>query len=194
MSKKIFFCDVETTGTTPSENGIIQIAGIVQIDGEVIHEVNRKVKPFEDDVIMDEALEVTGYTRDKIASFEEPDFVYRTLTEYLEKHIDKYDSKDKFHFVGYNANFDSNFMRAWFRKNDDPYYGSYFFYPAIDLMQLVAIRYMKHRHKFENYKLLTVCEAMGMDVDEDKAHDAMYDIELTQKLFNALREMIDWNK
>jgi len=192
-TEKIAFIDVETTGTDHIVNGIIQLSAIIQIDGETVATIDRNIKPFPEDKIEDEALEVTGYSREDLESFDDPSEVYEALTSEFEEHIDKYDSDDKFHFVGYNAYFDSNFVRQWFRNNDDPYYGSYFFYPAIDVMQLVALMYMKHRHKFPDYKLMTVCDKVGMDIDEDKAHDAFYDIECTMKLFNAVRDTINWN-
>ena len=58
---KLFFYDLETTGTRYWKNGIHQISGAIMIDGEIKEKFNFKVKPHKDCVIEDEALAiVTG--------------------------------------------------------------------------------------------------------------------------------------
>ena len=49
--KKLLYFDTETTGLDPVRNGIIQIAGIIVIDGEVKEEFNIKMQPHENDEI-----------------------------------------------------------------------------------------------------------------------------------------------
>ena len=57
--------------------------------------------------------------------FVEPIKVYKSIVNIFSKYIDKFDKKDKFHFIGYNSQaFDFPFLRYWFKKCGDIYFGS----------------------------------------------------------------------
>ena len=49
--KKILWVDTETTGTDPGKNGIIQLAGVLEINGQEISSFDYKIRPFAEDVI-----------------------------------------------------------------------------------------------------------------------------------------------
>lgn len=57
---KLCYIDLETTGTKFWRNGIHQISGCIEIDGEVKESFDFKVKPFHSCDIEDEALAVGG--------------------------------------------------------------------------------------------------------------------------------------
>lgn len=186
---KFCFIDTETTGTDPKKNGIIQIAGeIVFADENKMLELhsranfNYSLKPFENDYIEDKALEVNGITRKQINNFSEPKLVYSQFSDTLSGCCDKFDKQDKLFFIGYNARFDMDFMRAWFEKNNDKYFGSWFFFPPIDVMNIAIFNCIKERHLLPNFKLATVAEHLGITAEGD-FHDAMKDILVTKKIF-----------
>ena len=56
--KKLYF-DCETTGLDPIKNDIIQIAGVIEIDGHNMVDFNFKSKPFNWDAIETKALEIS---------------------------------------------------------------------------------------------------------------------------------------
>ena len=70
--KKILWVDTETTGTDPGKNGIIQLAGVLEINGHETTRFDFKIRPFADDVIEDTALAVNGFTREELAGFMPP--------------------------------------------------------------------------------------------------------------------------
>lgn len=43
----------------------------------------------------------------------------------------------------------------------------------------------------ENFKLMTVARTMGIEIDENKLHDATYDIELTRDIFYKIINKMD---
>ncbi len=104
--------------------------------------------------------------------------------------VDRYDKNDKFYFVGYNAKFDADHLRAWFQKNKDDYFGSWFWNPPLDVMSFAAFGLMRRRASLRNFQLLTVAEALGIATDKDNAHDALYDVELTRNVFQLLIERV----
>ena len=183
---KLIFIDVETTGIAFPESGLIQLAGTIEIPDAKPKFFQYRIRPFPNDVIEEEALEVNGITREELNTYPAPGKVYKDFTNLLDTCVDRYDRADKFHFIGYNAMFDSDHLRAWFEKNGDKYFGSWFYFPPIDVMGMAAVHLMRRRAGMKDFKLLTVARELGLTVDETKAHDARYDIALTRKIFQVL--------
>ena len=181
--KKIYI-DVETTGTDPKSNGIIQLSGMVEINDQAMEAFDWKMKPFPGDVVLDSALLITGTKRKDLEGYNSPSIVYLDFKRMLEQYVDKYNRQDKFHFIGFNCNvFDDPFLRQWFNKNHDKYYGSMFWWPTIDVANMAADHFVETRNEFKDFKLLTVARALGIEVDDSKAHDAPYDVEITWQLY-----------
>lgn len=181
---KIFYFDLETTGTNPGKNGIHQISGMIEIDGKVMEEFDFHVKPNPRAIIEDAALAVAGVTKEQIMSYPEMGVVYNQLVTMLSKYVDKYDKNDKFFLCGYNnAAFDNQFLRGFFLQNGDMYFGSWFWSNSIDVMVLSTVYLLTKRAAMENFKLSTVAATIGIDVKEDELHNAMYDIYLTRGIY-----------
>jgi DNA polymerase-3 subunit epsilon len=102
--------------------------------------------------------------------------------------VDKYNKKDKFFLIGYNIGFDDSFMREMWRRNKDVYYGSWFWWPPIDVAVL-ACHYLKgERHRLENFKLSTLAEYLNIK-REGNAHDALSDIHITREIYKRVTEV-----
>jgi DNA polymerase III subunit epsilon len=202
---KLLFIDVETTGLSPGRNGIIQISGCIQL-GDILKEsFNYYLRPFPGDEIDAAALLVTGIDRRQLLAPEHPDHLavpgqefidpgtaFAALKELLSRHVDPYDKRDKFQFVGYNAhNFDMPFLRRFWEKNNDRYFGSWFWFPCLDVMLVWAQILLPVRSQLPDFKLATVARHCGLTVDEKRLHDSLYDIELTRMLWLAARDLID---
>lgn len=204
MKQKLIFIDVETTGVNPDCNGLTQISGCVQIDDDVTESFDYFVRPFPQDLIESSALEVTGIDRrqflppehpDHLAVpgqlFEDPKEIYVRMHTMFKKYIDQYDKSDKFQFIGYNAHsFDMPFMRKFWEKNGDRFFGSWFWYPCLDVMLIWAQILQSVRAELPNFKLATVAKHAGIDVDESRLHDSQYDIELTRELWLSACKII----
>ena len=184
---KRFFFDLETTGVRYTENAIHQIAILVEINGEVVQEVDWRMRPFEGAVIEDKALEVGGVTREGIVQYPPDKDVYGKLIGLLSKYVDKYDKADKFHLVGFNNSyFDDRFLRAWFERRDDAYFGSWFWADSLDVKVLASQHLFYERARMRNFKLATVAETLGVKVEEDKLHDGLYDVKITREAYNII--------
>ena len=182
---KTIWVDTETTGTDPNRHGIIQLAAIIEIDGNDVAEINLRIRPFPTDEIDSKALGVSGVTEEQLSSFATPNMVWRTITGELGKHVDKYDKLDKFTFAGFNANFDLNMIHAFAMKCGDNYCGSWFWYPPLDVAIIAGEKMRSVRHELKNFKLGTVAEYIGIKPEGD-LHDAMTDIRLTREIYKAL--------
>ena len=129
-------------------------------------------------------METNGISEAKIRTYPEPKEVHREFTQMMGEYIDKFDKADKFTVVGYNVRFDMDMLREWFKKCGDLYYGSWFFFPPIDVMCMVAVDRLYKPRPF-NYKLETIISEYGIKTEGD-LHDAMTDIRVTKELFQRL--------
>lgn len=185
---KLVFFDLETTGTNPGKHGIHQISGQIVIDGVIKETFDFHVQPNPRAMIEDEALKVGGVTREQILAYPPMQQVYQEFVAMLGKYVDKFNKKDKFFLVGYNnAAFDNQFLRGFFLQNGDVYFGSWFWANSIDVMVLASAYLATRRPEMENFKLSTVAKTLGIVVNDDSLHDAMYDIELTKAVFDIVR-------
>ena len=174
---KLVFFDLETTGTNPGKHGIHQISGQIVIDGVIKETFDFHVQPNPKALIEDEALKVGNVTREQILAYPPMQQVYKEFVAMLGKYVDKFNKKDKFFLVGYNnAAFDNQFLRGFFLQNGDVYFGSWFWANSIDVMVLASAYLATRRPDMENFKLSTVARTLGVDVQSESLHDAMYDI------------------
>jgi DNA polymerase III subunit epsilon len=187
---KNVFIDLETTGLNAYKNGVHQIAVLyedtalqgtedgIYCDGLVI-----RCQPFPEDEIVDKALEVGGVTREDLEGFMLPEEAFAQFTAFLCKYINSFNKADKAFFYAYNAKFVEEFLRAWFTKNKNRYFGSCFWTPIEDVMGLVGEKLKPVRHQMKDFKQGTVARQIGLEVDEEALHDAMYDVHLARQIY-----------
>lgn len=99
MSKLLFF-DLETTGVKFWRNGIHQIGGIVDIDGQEAERFDIRLAPNPAATIEQEALDVAGVTLEQVQSYQPMEEGYRQLVGILSKYVNKFDKRDKMYLVG----------------------------------------------------------------------------------------------
>jgi DNA polymerase III alpha subunit (gram-positive type) len=186
------YIDIETTGTDRKLHHIFQLSGAITDENDVVlEEFDFRFRPHElirlnlDAV----AIEHTGMTYEKLEALPMSSAqAFEAFIGVLARHCNRFDKKDKMQFIAYNAKFDDDFLRVWFELNGDSYYGSWFWSPPICVMMIAAFFLIDHRGALPNFKLGTLCQAAGLGWEEDKAHDAQYDIKKTRELFHYLRE------
>lgn len=185
MAKKIFWFDTETTGLDPKKQDIIQLAYMVEIDGKIIEDGQFFMQPFDYKAIQPDALQIHGLTVEKIKTFQPPQEAYKQIVAVLSKHIDKFNKADKFYPAGFCSRFDQDFLKAFFEKNNDVYYGSWFNYKSLDPIGILHYLDAVGKISLPNYKLATVCEHFGIKI---KAHDAISDIKATRELAQKITD------
>ena len=169
---KLLFFDLETTGVNPGKNGIHQISGEIVIDGVSKEQFDFHVQPNPKAIIEEEALKVAGVTREQVLAYPPMQQVYSEFVAMLGKYVDKYNKKDKFFLVGYNnAAFDNQIL---------------FWSNTIDVMVLASAYLATRRPDMENFKLSTVAKTLGVDVESESLHNALYDINLTRAVFDIV--------
>lgn len=189
---KILFFDLETTGTNPARHGIHQISGEIVVDGQTVEQFNFNVQPNPAAQIEPEALQVAGVTEEQIKAYPPMNEVYNKFVAMLDKYADRFDKKDKFFLAGYNnASFDNQFLRGFFLQNGDKYFGSWFWANSIDVMVLATQYLLVSRPDMANFKQGTVAKHLGIEVDDEKLHDALYDIQICKAIYDIVTQGIN---
>ncbi len=189
---KILWYDTETTGLTEN-SAMFQISGVIEIDGVEVEEFDIFCKPHEGADIAEQALEVTGVTREQLETYQSPKKAYEELVEIFSKYIDKFNKEDKFIVAGQNVKFDIDVLNRFFKRNNDNYLGSFLNYKQVfdTLSVYTALEIAEVVPKLENHKLETICKTMGVELSN--AHNSLADIKATKavgdKLLAGLRRI-----
>jgi len=175
---KVIWIDVETTGLDHKTDTIIELAALYENgdDKSIFHlYILPDKKPMDFEVIED----LTGITWEYLEKngICEPE-AYGKFAKWLGSHIDKYKKTDKAIFAAYNARFDNDFIREFFLRNYDNYFGSWFYSAPLDIMGTViqCVRLGKIPVP-ENFKNQTTCEFFGI---KHKSHSAIEDIKASR--------------
>ncbi len=186
MQNKVIFLDTETTSVDTEHCGMYQVSGIIDIGGKTVEEFNVFSDIFSDDLVEESAFEKNRYTLAQIHKLPLPLKAFSTFCNVLRKHVDQHDKSDKFIVIGYMADFDNRVLRQWFSKNGSKFFGAYFWVPWLDVMQLAMYMYQDQRDQFENFKMGTVAKFMGIEHDDERFHDAVYDTGITRQMYYKL--------
>ena len=185
---KLLYLDCETAGLDPKKNPIIQISGIIEIDGEITREFDFRLRPLPSDLIEDKALEVNHTTREQLQDPDrlEPIEAYKKLKSIFLTHIDRYDKEDKLYLVGQNVHFDYGFLLELWKRQGDDYLGSFIHYHKIDLIALTCALRLAGKigavteKPLRSMKLSALCDYFGLG---EQKHDSLDDIRKTREIF-----------
>lgn len=172
--------DVETGGLNPATDALLEVAAVLlgmNSDGELeLRESHRfLVKPFEGAILDPASLKVTGidpYSALRLALDEGE--ALRRLFKPIRREV-KAQACQRAILVGHNAFFDLQFInatveRARVRRN--PFHP----FSSFDTATLAGVAYGQT-------VLSRAVAAAGLEWEEDRAHSALYDAEMTAKLF-----------
>ncbi len=111
---------------------------------------------------------------------------YSNIFNLICKYTEQFSKQDKFTFVGYNVKFDIDMLYSLFIRNNNKFMFGLFWGNPLEIMSLATLKFEKIRHLMPNFKLITVAKTAGLDIEDDKLHDAMYDIIVTRDLLLKL--------
>ena len=184
---KIAYIDCQTTGTNAWKHDIIQLSIIIEIDSIVVSERTWRIKPYNMNTIEKEALRINQTTIEELEQHPDGMIVLTDIIEELKKFISPYDTRDKLYPAGHNVRFDRDFLKAFFTKHNNKYFGSFFWYKDICLLNIMYwLEYMNHID-LDNYKLGTICEYLDVDLDRS---NSLGNIRATREAIHIVRDMI----
>ena len=186
---KDLFLDLETTGLDPKEHSIVEISCFVEIEGWIKEVFTIFVKPDPKEKLDQRVLRLLDKTPTELQERGmTPVDAKKKLESKLSKYINKYNKLDKFFFLAYNSPFDNQFLRAFWTKADDQYFGSWFHTPDICIMRLAMDHLKKERKVMPNFRQETVAKHLGIKVEESLLHGAYYDVSLANRIYHIIRK------
>lgn len=188
MDLKRVFIDCETTGLSFEQNGLIEIGGVIDINGKAVEEFSIRTRPFRNQLISKSAMEVNGITIQELRNYPDPQEAYEEFVSILGKYIDRYNKQDKAFLYGYHIFFDAAFLRRFFENNDDQYFSSWFWWPYIDVASLYCEASLEHRTRFENFKLENICKLLNIEVN---MHSALSDAKACRTVYYKMLEGVE---
>lgn len=190
---KLLYLDTETTGLTDN-SAIVQIAGAIEIDDEVVEWFNIRCKPHDGADISESALKTIGLTIDELNKEQEPKEALKELENIFAKYVDKYDKKDKLIMICHNYSFDFRMLYNFYNRLGNKYMGSFidFKLNVCTLNLIKALQVMEIFPILENNKLETWCKYFNIKLEH--AHDALEDIRATRALYKNIAQTLAKNK
>ncbi len=192
---KIYY-DLETTGVNYRKNSIIELGGLIEVDGKIVDEFHYLIRPHPKAIIEPSALRVNKKTEEEIMAYPEMKIVLKQFKRKLGKYIDKYNKKDKAWLIGFNNRaFDDFFLRKFFELCGDQFIGSWFWVDTIDTLCLASQYLLDRRAEMPSFKLKRVAMELGIQVDKKALHGAQYDVEITRRIYRIVtgleKELLD---
>jgi DNA polymerase-3 subunit epsilon len=179
------YLDVETTGLNSKTCGLIEVAGVFEIGGIIIHEFELLINPYSyprEVEVQEKALAVNNRTIPEIQTFLDQKVAFDYLLQCIEHFENQYRCNNPI-IIGYNVNFDVEFIQEWFVVNNIKY-ASYFNYKYIDVYQLVLNMAYLGIFDIGPNSLKDMC--LKLDIDLTNAHTAIADIKATRDLHRKL--------
>lgn len=153
--------DIETTGLISFRDEIIELSAIKVRNNQIIEEFSSLVKP--EGKIEGYITELTGITNAMVKNAP-------NIKEIIEKYI-SFIGDDI--VVGYNVNFDINFIYDYYKYHFDKEFKNQY----VDLMRIC-----KKLCKLPNHKLKTVAEHYGISIEGH--HRGLNDCKIELEVFN----------
>lgn len=179
--KRILWFDSETGGTDDKTDALIQLAAIIEINGQIVDEIDLKMQPLAGKKVNAEAISKHGMTLDIIKGFDSACSSYDNFERFLLKHNPCPVKTNRYIMAGYNPDFDCRFLSRWYSDiTCGPYaYWKHLQFSPVDVMPVLrAMRYAGILN-LPDTKLETACKHFGIEI---QAHDALSDIRATREL------------
>lgn len=185
---KVCWIDTETSGLDSQQNGIIQLAYIIDIDNEPVDcgilYNNCKGKAHDP-----KALEMNQFTPEMIVTFPPSVHMYKRFKEVLKKYVNPYDKdrENKFIIGGFNVDFDVRFLMQLWKDHDDQHLFAFFNFGFIDPSVLARFLQYSGQPVPAGMKLGELAAFFDI-VPFGELHDAMVDIKLTREVSRKMMQ------
>lgn len=160
--------DIETTGFSPLDDEIIEIAALKIEEGKTVDNFQSLIKPSVE--IGDVITKLTGITNDMVSDAPKIEKVLPSFKSFIGNHI----------LVGHNVNFDINFLYDRFLEVLGCALSNDFMDCLCLARQLLP--------QLPNHRLGTV--GRYFNIDDHGMHRALKDCEVTNQCFNHFQELV----
>lgn len=179
----ILWVDVETTGLDKHRNGIIQLAGMVEVDGDVDATFDLRMNPEAE--FDPTSQEIHGISEEQIAEYPSKEETFERFKSLLLRYVRPEDPATRLYPGGYNVRFDLGFIDTWFRGQGEGGLSLYLQRERIDpSMMMKSFQDYLGKGRMPSWSLRSVATQMGLSYGV--RHDAFEDIDLTRSIHHRI--------
>lgn len=196
MARKVkhLWLDTETMSFEQNQADIIQLAGMLEVDNEIVDKFNYFIRPACIDYIEPDIWkfhkEHLGISKNDIMNFPDQLEVFEQFKSRLNGYVNVKDKFDRLVISGYNCGFDRNKLLAWFKHNGDNYMFSYFSGRMLDVYHILA--FLLDDLALPSFKLENIWKYMVennvVKPIKGNNHSAITDIKQTYILYKKICE------
>ena len=174
--RETIILDVETSGLNDNENGLCSVAMKNPRSDDALYFT---LKPLKNMKYEDEALRVNGFNHDDLMRYG----LFESEGVQLIIDFVRANYKTRPLIIGYNVGFDIGFLKAMFKRNGYEFF-DFFSYEKVCVLMMARFMHYIDLYKFENHKLTTVVKTLFPDMDLSEAHNSLFDVDITQKVYD----------
>lgn len=187
----ILFLDTETTGLIPGKHSIVEIACIHYKDGKRMSDFQRKF--ISNQAILDMgALRVNKHNTASLIDIGKKMPEDKAVFDFMD-YLLSIDNKD-LHVCGHNVHFDVDHIKALLTKYGIEGWDQAVSYRQLDTCDrgrmLIEAGIITQEMGGRGAGLKTIAAALGVTVDAEKLHGAMYDTELCAQVYFKMIEVL----
>jgi DNA polymerase III alpha subunit (gram-positive type) len=174
----MYFCilDTETTGLSPVDNEIIELAAIVVNEKlRPLDALTFRIQPKHPEKASKKALEINGYSPD---TWNPQFFTHSAALKRLDKMISKFSKDAPVVIAGQNVKFDIGFLMEAYNRESMPY--PFDKDNSVDLIDVARLWSKYSGTHLERVNLDYLSNVVG--ITNDRPHAAFYDAEATLKI------------
>lgn len=188
MSLKILTFDTETNGVDVENDRILTCFMRARDGEEVVFERNWVIDPGVE--VPEEAAAIHGMTTEWIRKNGRKDWE-EAISEIVANLVDY--GRWGFLVTGYNSSFDLAILEAEAKRSREDVVGIAFVLPQTKFFDPLILSRRFDKYRKGGHKLVDIARAHGFEVDESKAHEASYDVEMTEFLVPKMLNLA-WSK
>lgn len=191
MSNILFF-DVESTGLDDEKHSIIQLAAQYYQNGTKTHEFETAVCPYTESVSIG-ALKTNKFSPHDLYSGENSHDACANFVEFLLQLPNWAPRYNPITVGAHNAKFDLGMVRNFLEAHNYTNLDEIFSHRVVDTAATARFLIDSGVLDCKSASLGTVAKALGLDVDENKQHEALYDTELCARVYFAMIDLVRGN-
>jgi DNA polymerase III alpha subunit (gram-positive type) len=189
IKMNILFLDIETTGTDPKKNAIVDLYAEYHINGQKISEWNQKFFNRNTEIDLG-ALKVNGFTIEKLYKLPDESNAIASFINWLLEL-----KTDKFILCGVNVDFDINFLKEAFERYGVKGWDNLFSHRILDItgcayLLVESDLLPKDIFTSKGGILSNLAKALCISFDEKELHTAKNDTILSAKVFYKMIDLL----
>ena len=186
--QQALWLNIKTTSLHSKTAAVVQIAGLLEVGGEVIDTIDLLCAPHKGCSVEPKALELAGGDMNILNELPPARKVVQNFIKFIQTYADGSDPYVKLILCGYNTSFCFSVMDAFFYRNSPrTYLSKHFMTATLDVMNCVALARYKNKIKLDEIKgnsLVSMCEHFNVRLENPL--DGIQCASATRQLFHQL--------